>query len=247
MKHKVSKKVLRRTLSLILVMTMLVTGLNLDMMTESVYAAQKVKKEETKQNEVTVIKELVDERTENSNTYLMSDGSKKLEILGENIRYEENGKLRDYDTSLLKISKEDKNELEKTVAENNSDEFNYVNASGDSKQYFPDKFKDGSEIVMSKDKYSLSFSLCTDKEDIFKAKVNNDEIRYAATDENVEYQYISLRNGIKENIVLSSRPVTNEFKYLLKGNNITYKLLENGEICIQDKKKKKTDRKNCTS
>ncbi len=239
MKHKVNKKVLRRILSLILVMTMLVTGLGLDMMEEFVFATQKAKKvEDNQRDEVKVVKELVNERTESSNTYLMSDGSKKLEILGENIRYEENGKLKDYDTSLSKISKEDKNELENTVAENNLDEFDYVNESGDAKQYFPAEYKDGSEIVMSKDKYSLSFSLCTDNEDIFKAKLNNDEIRYAATDENVEYQYISLRNGVKENIVLSNRPETNVFKYLLKGKNIDYKLLRSGEISIQDKKTK---------
>ncbi len=46
MKHKVNKKVLRRTLSLILVMAMLVTGLNLDVKIESVYATQKVQKTE---------------------------------------------------------------------------------------------------------------------------------------------------------------------------------------------------------
>ena len=100
MKHKVNKKVSRRILSLILVVTMLATGLNLNVMAESIYASQRVKTEEKQRNEVTVVKELVNERTENSNTYLMSDGSKKLEILGENIRYEENGKLKDYDTSL---------------------------------------------------------------------------------------------------------------------------------------------------
>ena len=101
MKHKVNKKVLRRILSLILVMTMLVTGLGLDMMEEFVFATQKAKKvEDNQRDEVKVVKELVNERTESSNTYLMSDGSKKLEILGENIRYEENGKLKDYDTSL---------------------------------------------------------------------------------------------------------------------------------------------------
>lgn len=46
MKHKVNKKVLRRTFSLILVMIMLVTGLNLDVMAESVYVTQKAEKTE---------------------------------------------------------------------------------------------------------------------------------------------------------------------------------------------------------
>lgn len=45
MKHKVNKKVFRRTLSLVLVLAMLVTGFNLDVKVESVYATQKQKKQ----------------------------------------------------------------------------------------------------------------------------------------------------------------------------------------------------------
>lgn len=41
MKHRVNRKVLRRILSLLFVMTMLVMELNLDKMVESVYATQK--------------------------------------------------------------------------------------------------------------------------------------------------------------------------------------------------------------
>ncbi len=81
MKHRVNRKVLRRILSLLFVMTMLVMELNLDKMVESVYATQKT--EDNQKNEVTIIKELVNERTEKSNTYLMSNGSKEFEILGE--------------------------------------------------------------------------------------------------------------------------------------------------------------------
>lgn len=99
MKCKVNKKVLRRTVSLILVMTMLVTGLNLDMMSESIYATQKTEsKEENEKKELTIVKELAYERTKNSNTYLMSDGSKQLEIFNENIRYEKNEKMLKYDS-----------------------------------------------------------------------------------------------------------------------------------------------------
>ena len=46
MKHKVNKKVFRRTLSLVLVLAMLVTGFNLDVKVESVYATQKAEKTE---------------------------------------------------------------------------------------------------------------------------------------------------------------------------------------------------------
>ena len=99
-KHYV-RKIKRKVLSLILVTALITTGLNLEAMSQSIYASQTQKKENRKtQEKVTVVKELVDERTENSNTYLLSDGAKKTEIYSENIRYEENGKMVDYDTVL---------------------------------------------------------------------------------------------------------------------------------------------------
>lgn len=132
MKHKVNKKILRRILSLILVMTMLVTGLNLDMMAESVYATQKTETEEkNKKKELTIVKELTDERTENSNTYLMSDGSKQLEIFSEDIRYKKNGKMLEYDSSLIE-NKDDIIVKKKSFAK--ADEYAYVNAAGGCKQ-----------------------------------------------------------------------------------------------------------------
>ena len=62
------------------------------------YQSQKVEAKENKKNEkVTVVKELSDERTVNSNTYLLSDGSKKKEMFLSNIRYEKDGKLIDFE------------------------------------------------------------------------------------------------------------------------------------------------------
>lgn len=50
----------------------------------------------------------------------MSDGSKKLEWYGDDIRYKENGKWKDYDSSLKEIENKDLKELEKTdVVESN--------------------------------------------------------------------------------------------------------------------------------
>ena len=73
-KHYV-RKIKRKVLSLILVTALITTGLNLEAMSQSIYASQTQKKENRKtQEKVTVVKELVDERTENSNTYLLSDG-----------------------------------------------------------------------------------------------------------------------------------------------------------------------------
>ena len=85
-------------------------------MSQFIYAAQERAKESKRiEEKVTVVKELVDERTENSNTYLLSNGSKKLEIYGENVRYENEGELIDYDSNLTTLSNIDRKELEVKV------------------------------------------------------------------------------------------------------------------------------------
>lgn len=234
------KKIKRNLVALLSVVTLTVTGLHTDIMSAPIYAAQKNNKENIEaEKEISVVKELTEERTENSNTYLMSDGSKKLEILGENIRYKENGKLKDYNTCLSNINKNDKKRIRKALAENASEDFDYVNASGDSKHYFPDELKNGSEIVMSKDKYSLSFLPCIEKENILMSKVKDNEITYTSSNTEIEYQYTSLKNGVKENIIFNSRPETNAIKFILKNRHIYYELQESGEIGIYEEGTKK--------
>ena len=110
-KHYV-RKIKRKVLSLLLIVALVTTGINLNMMSQFIYAAQERAKESKRiEEKVTVVKELVDERTENSNTYLLSNGSKKLEIYGENVRYENEGELIDYDSSLTTLSNIDRKEL----------------------------------------------------------------------------------------------------------------------------------------
>lgn len=190
------KKIKRNLVVLFSVVTLIVTGLHTHIMSASIYATPNNKENIGTEKELSVVKELTEERTENSNTYLMSDGSKKLEILGENIRYKENGKLKDYNTCLSNINKNDKKRIRKTLAENTPENFDYVNVSGDSKQYFPKKLKNGSEIVMSKDKYSLSFLPCINKENLLMSEVKDNEITYMSSNKEIEYQYKSTSLGL---------------------------------------------------
>ena len=246
MKHKLNKKVLRRTLSLILVITMTVTGMNLDMMSESIYAAQKAEKtEDNQKDEVTVVKELINERTENSNTYLMSDGSKRLEIYNGNIRYLQNGKMTDYDSSLTEISNRDKTELKKItddIVEEQIDKYEYVNAKGDTKQYFAESLNDETPIILTKDNYSIRFVPSVnkssnktdygDEQNIKFSGIDNNEnkISYENQNKKIDYEYYSLNNGVKEEVVLYEKPSTNvfEFKYELK----KLKLVKDKEVNI---------------
>lgn len=59
----------------------------------------------------TVVKELKKLRTSDSSTYLLSDGSRKLEIYGTDKYFKKNGEYVPYDTNLKKITKEDVSEL----------------------------------------------------------------------------------------------------------------------------------------
>ncbi len=152
-KKKHMRKTGKRTISFILIIALMVTGLNLDTMADSVYAAQKNRTESNAGKEkVTVVKELTGERTESTNTYLMSDGSKKMEVYGENIRYKEKGRWKDYDNTLNEISGTDEKKLN-VICENdenlNAGEYQYVNTQGDSRQYFSKKLDKEHPIVMS--------------------------------------------------------------------------------------------------
>ena len=69
----------------------------------------------------------------------MSNGSKKLEWYGDDIRYKENGKWKDYDSSLKEIENKDLKELEKTdVVESNKAiaQYKMVNTEGTQNSIF---------------------------------------------------------------------------------------------------------------
>lgn len=69
-----------------------------------------------------VIKEIKSMRDENSNTYLMSNGMKKTVYYSDNIRFEEDGKLRNYNSELVSAESQDKKiiSLAKNISVKNS-------------------------------------------------------------------------------------------------------------------------------
>lgn len=136
------RKMLKSTTAIVLAIALIVTGLNVDMVSPAADINQKVtqkefkitakQKEEAKKEDAKVreklketkeskkenkkgkaVRELKEFRTSNSTTYLLSNGSRKLEIYGEDIRYKEDGKYVDYDPSLKVISKREEKDLSK--------------------------------------------------------------------------------------------------------------------------------------
>ena len=95
------RNISKKMVSLALTIAIIGTGSGINALANSVNDGKNSQKSDD--NKVTVVKELTDERTENSNTYLLSDGSKKTEIFLSNIRYEKDGQLKDYENENVKI------------------------------------------------------------------------------------------------------------------------------------------------
>ena len=95
------RNISKKMVSLALTIAIIGTGSGINALANSVNDGKNSQK--AADNKVTVVKELTDERTENSNTYLLSDGSKKTELFLSNIRYEKDGQLKDYENENVKI------------------------------------------------------------------------------------------------------------------------------------------------
>lgn len=237
----------------------------------------KVKESKKENKKSKVVKEIKDLRTANTNTYLMSDGSRRLEMFSDDIRFKEDGKYKDYNPLLKKLSKEDKEKLSKKVSlfnKNNIDDFELVNSEGDSKQFFPKKLDKDNSVVLLKKKYGISFSPTNiekinedsseedgnnssdDKEETSDVSEKESELKenesknikdtessevssantkdlildnsttisskvsYCSSDKKIKYNYNSLTNGVKEEIVLYEKPDTNIFEFDLNLSNL---------------------------
>ena len=216
--------------------------------------ATKASKEKSKNPQV--VKELKEFNTANSTTYLLSNGDRRLEIYGEDIRYKENGKYVEYNPELKKITDGENEEIKKEIQEKDiKADYEYVNSSGDAKHYFPNKLYEENPVALKKDKHSILFSpINTDQINLKnknvventgnvvsplkldKESVKNTSLIYNVG-EQIAYKYTSLNNGIKEEIILSEIPKTNVFEFKIQlGGMKAEEYEEQKEIRFFDKK-----------
>lgn len=162
-------------------------------------------------------------RTTNSTTYLLSDGSRKLEISGGDIRYEENGVLKDYNPELKKLSDNNKNDLKDILEKNDmmldESEFNdfaYMNIAGDSKLYFPEVFDENKGILLKKDNYFISFKPLISQQEVNDQEEQKlDVLEGKKVRENNEL--LNVEQKSKKGSVYSQLYIDN-----VEGSNITY-------------------------
>lgn len=254
-RKKITKRHLRSACAIILAGALLVTSVQNGFVDRTVKADVKKRTEvsvETKKAvELTVVKEIKSERTENSNTYLMSDGSKKLEVYCEDIRYKDSGKWEDYDTSLTDITKSERKELKE--ATDNASAYRYVNAQGNTKQYFADVIDQENPIIMTNGDYKIEYAPVIEAEKNNNNNITNTEsvsleqiggespsqISYQKGGGSVRYDYQSLTNGVKESIILEEKPDSNEFIFDLDLSGMEAKANKNtNEIDLMDKETK---------
>ena len=234
------KRLLKRSFVLLIVM-MLSLSTVIDTYTNQVNKTEVSAVTEEKsvmKQEPKVIRELKEFRTADSTTYLLSDGSRKLEINSSNIRYEKNGELVDYNPNLKEMGEKDSNALRKSsettdiLSENEAVNYQYVNIEGDAKHYFPEKLNENTGIIMKKDKYAIQFSpvikneknviqnakLNREKEkislEVQKEQIKGNEIIYKEKEENIQYKYTSYPSYVKEDIIINKKSDIDVFEFV---------------------------------
>lgn len=226
-------KYLKKIVTFIVIVNMMVTSCILTM---SISSGNEMNHRVTQQKPK-ILRELKKLRTKNSSTYLLSDGSRKLEIYGANTQYKKDGKLKEYKSELKMISKEDrsfiKDILEKQKNYKNSKENNYayINTSGNARHYFPKKLNSDSEIILHNGTNTISFTPILNnmvektnskllkngsgKEKKLSAQeksIKENSITYSCN--NIDYKYTSYSTKIKEKIILNKIPSTNKFEFV---------------------------------
>jgi hypothetical protein len=211
------RNISKKLVSLALTIAIIGTGSGINALANSVNDGKNSQK--AADNKVTVVKELTDERTENSNTYLLSDGSKKTELFLSNIRYEKDGQLKDYENEIVDIGKNGKKSIS-TYGSCDKSSYKYVNKSSDNKAYFSDDIEDG--IMLSHGKYILKMTPVIEEEndDINKDDKNtsqsndNNEFECIKNEESNELKYIS--ESKKHGISIFRKQLWREREYCIK-------------------------------
>ena len=201
--------------------------------------------------EAQIIGEVESERTENSKTFKLSDGTFMVAQYNVPVHYKDSGnKWIEYNNTLgVKC-------VESTSDEATADEIlvdeELSNKSSKIDVKLSKKAKANNMVKMTSDGYLISWGY--DDTKMVEAKaIDNDvelkgnekftslkslssEVIYENAFENVDLQYFVTSTGVKENIILKSSDVPNEFYITYKVNKLTAKQIDDYRIALYGKK-----------
>ncbi len=191
---------------------------------------------ESSDNELTVIGEDESRRTADTKHFIMSDGTRKAVIYGNNVHYEEDGKWIDIDNT-LSYDKEKKE---------------YKNTKNSFKATFKEDFGEENLFTLENEGYTISWEYegnslrkavtkaeYKEKEKsqhkITKyAEKSEDRIKYKNFESDCELEYVVTDNGVKENIILNSKTNKNEFAFNVTAEGLTLIKNEDGSISAKN-------------
>lgn len=192
-----------------------------------------------------IIAELTDERTETSKEFLLDDGTKMIVNYGTPVHYQDDkDNWVEYNNS-LKAENSTSTADEASVGE-------YTNKSSDIDVKLSNKAKVNNMIRVSSDDYSISWGY----DDVNKSKIKiinkneklegnekfttlknlTSEAKYENVYDNVDLQYFVTSTGVKENIILNSSDVQNEFNLTYKIKNLIAEQTDDYTITLFNKK-----------
>lgn len=222
-------------------------------------AGNEVPKESAKEEvktEDNVTEEDILSKTEDSTTYDLGAGKTMTVLYGGDVRYkDDNGKLKEYDASLVKIGEGEKTEQKRALQG-----YSVRNNKGDSKQYLPSKLSEDTPLIMENDKYNIQMTMSD--ETLSKLDVTSDILvreeklpdiydeiedkkvnaKYESKNKKNKVTYTSGEHGVKEEITLGE-PLgddkdSNVIEYVLNiGNLKAKKNPESEAITIYDEDK----------
>ena len=192
-----------------------------------------------------IVAELEEERTEYSKVFLLDDGTKMVAQYDQPVHYEnERGKWIDFDNTLV-------SEGSNSTADEVSTDGDFVNKSSDIEIKLSKKAKQNNMVKITSADYSISWGY--DNAQKVVGKIVNNDVELSGNDEfttltnlssetvyenvfkNVDLQYIVSSTGVKENIILRSSDVQNEFNITYKINKLTAKQIDDYCITLYDK------------
>lgn len=194
-----------------------------------------------------IVTEISESRTENTKEFLLDDGTTMIADYNQPVHYKnDKGKLVEYNNTLVA-------ESSASTADEASDG-EYTNKNNNIDIKLSNKAKSNNMIKVTSDDYSISWGY----DGANKSKINivkNDEkltgndkfttLKNITTEakcenvyKNVDLQYFVTSTGVKENIILKSSDVQNEFNLIYKIKNLTAKQTDDYTITLYNKNNK---------
>ena len=190
-----------------------------------------------------IVKELTDERTENSKEFLLEDGTKMIAQYNEPVHYKDSkGKWVEYNNTLSE---------DKTASPDEAGDSSYTNKSSDISVNLSNKAKSKNMISLQSNGCKISWGYDNAGKSKADVKKNNEktsgndkfttlknittETLYKDVFNDVDLQYFVTTTGIKENIILKSAKAQNEFTLNYKIPNLTAKQKDDKTITLSNK------------